>query len=627
MSAEEESSSPTDKRAAAAGGVDPLLEQRLATLTARIYRLETEVAELRGAPPPAFSPGPATAAAPPPTLEQVPRPAAEPTREYTPVRPLPVRDAESLESRVGSQWFNRIGILAVLIGVALFLKLAFDNHWIGPLGRVLIGLAGGAALVLWSERFRSRGYAAFSYALKGLGTGVLYLSLWTASSVYGLVPSGVAFAGMVLVTVTNAWTAWRQRAELLAVYAIVGAFATPLLLSTGENQETFLFSYLLLMNVATLALLVLRGWDRLLLLAFLGTAAFFAGWYSRFYTQASFGETAFFLGLFFVLFAVAAVWAGDARSATRPELRVIVSALNAAFGFLGFFAMVSQQNGARSPATAVCAAALGAVYLGLFAAMRSGEPKAGWSLLRETQLALGIVLFATAVPLAVHGSWVTVEWMAGVAVLVWLASRHRSALLAALAAGLLVLALISLAVDATETQRVVIWNARMLSFVASAAALSVAAWFARRAASHEWRQAAAALGVLTHALVVIAVLLEIGTYWSTQPIAATFGTADYRAALADRRMAERFNDSAWLLIASAVVLAWGFRRRSAPLRWEGLALLAITIVKVFLIDTSTLSHGYRSLSFLVLGALLLVVSFAYQKDWLRLRPTAASDTQ
>lgn len=54
----------------------------------------------------------------------------------------------SLESRIGSQWFNRIGILAVLIGMACFLKLAIDNHWIGPLGRVLIGLIAGAALMV-----------------------------------------------------------------------------------------------------------------------------------------------------------------------------------------------------------------------------------------------------------------------------------------------------------------------------------------------------------------------------------------------------------------------------------------------------------------------------------------------
>jgi len=57
----------------------------------------------------------------------------------------------------------------------------------------------------------------------------------------------------------------------------------------------------------------------------------------------------------------------------------------------------------------------------------------------------------------------------------------------------------------------------------------------------------------------------------------------------------------------------------AFVRWQGLALLVFTIGKVFLYDMHTLSSGYRILSVFGLGALLMVVSFAYQKDWLRLR--------
>jgi uncharacterized membrane protein len=63
----------------------------------------------------------------------------------------------------------------------------------------------------------------------------------------------------------------------------------------------------------------------------------------------------------------------------------------------------------------------------------------------------------------------------------------------------------------------------------------------------------------------------------------------------------------------------GFWRRSAFLRWQALVLLAITIGKVFLWDMNQLSQGYRILSFLGLGALLLAVSFVYQRDWLNLR--------
>jgi uncharacterized membrane protein len=69
----------------------------------------------------------------------------------------------------------------------------------------------------------------------------------------------------------------------------------------------------------------------------------------------------------------------------------------------------------------------------------------------------------------------------------------------------------------------------------------------------------------------------------------------------------------------AILLGAGFWRRSAFLRWQALVLLAAAIGKVFLVDISELSQGFRILSFFGLGALLLGVSFAYQRDWLNLR--------
>src|SRR6185312_16149472 len=151
----------------------------------------------------------------------------------------------SLEDRIGSQLFSRIGIVALLIGATWFLKLAMDNHWIGPLGRILVGLVAGAGLIVWSERFRRQGFHAFSWSLKAIGSGVLYLSLWAAFQLYHLLPAAVALAAMILVTAWNAFMAWSQDSEILAVYALAGGLATPLLLSTGGNHETFLFTYIL----------------------------------------------------------------------------------------------------------------------------------------------------------------------------------------------------------------------------------------------------------------------------------------------------------------------------------------------------------------------------------------------
>jgi uncharacterized membrane protein len=765
------------------------LEAQLSAVTARVYQLEREVAALRGVPPPAVtavappastlgdrptthaaSAAPETPAAAPPGVPlSAPIAAADARAGVLPQIP---REERSLESRVGSQWFNRIGIIAMLIGVAWFLKFAFDNHWVGPAGRVLIGLLSGAALIAWSERFRSKGYAAFSYSLKAVGSGVLYLSLWAAFSLYHLISPGVAFVGMVLVTAFNAFIAWRQSAELLAVYAIVGAFSTPLLLSTGRNEEVFLFSYLLMMNAATMALLVLKGWNRLLVLSFLGTVAFYWGWYWQFYLPAAFVTTTVFLSFFILLFAAATILARHKR--VHPEqddgARVLVSMANAAFGFLGFYAMLSHNGSGRNTALAWCSVGFGAFYLGVRKWMER-TPIAGSRLasLSDIQLSIAIVFLTLAVPLAVHGHWVTVGWMAEGAVLVWVATRLHTRLMQVLAAGALSLGLISLAMDATIVQTQLLWNTRLLSFAVSIAAMMVATALARGEAKREvttspggWDLLAQTGAVIAHALVIIAVLLEVHTYWwsgpppaanmpdlrtpgsllssaiwlmaasgaivwvaarnaraqtagrmaqttgqieaicwfvagllvlftgmsypqqwviwnlrfaafavaiasivwagrevrqqggrwtqlhigasvvatvlaltaicfeistfwSTRPLLAAPGSVMYASQLAGRQMAERFSYSAWFLIAGAALLAAGFRRRSALLRWQGLVLLAVTIFKVFLLDTSTLSQGYRIISFLALGALLLGVSFAYQRDWLHLRAAGATN--
>jgi len=87
----------------------------------------------------------------------------------------------------------------------------------------------------------------------------------------------------------------------------------------------------------------------------------------------------------------------------------------------------------------------------------------------------------------------------------------------------------------------------------------------------------------------------------------------------DYTMYAHFTYSAFFMSFGAVLLSVGFWRRSAFLRWQALVLLAVTIAKVFLVDTSQLSQGFRVFSFLGLGVLLLAVSFAYQRDWLNLR--------
>jgi cardiolipin synthase len=68
----------------------------------------------------------------------------------------------------------------------------------------------------------------------------------------------------------------------------------------------------------------------------------------------------------------------------------------------------------------------------------------------------------------------------------------------------------------------------------------------------------------------------------------------------------------WTLYAG-IVLAWGFLRSNPAVRYAALALFGLTVLKVFAVDLGAVKTGYRILSFLVLGIVLLLVSVAYQK--------------
>jgi uncharacterized membrane protein len=545
------------------------------------------------------------------------------------------REDRSLESRIGSQWFNRIGILAVLIGVAWFLKLAFDNHWIGPLGRVLVGLLAGAGLIAWSERFRSRGYAAFSYSLKAIGSGVLYLSLWAAFAVYHLVGSPVAFAAMIVVTAFNGFLASVQDAELLALYAIVGGFSTPALLSTGENHEAALFAYLLLLDLAVLALVALKPWSRLLAGAFAGTVLYVSAWAAEFYRAGEFTPTAFFLACFFLIFALAprlvrlrgpegaaahAPAAEPAALSAWDNLALIVMPVaNAALGFLAFYLML--EDAANRAAEPWVAAAFAAFYLGLLRLPKHRVLPEGSVTLAALHLTVAVVFLTIAIPLKAHGRWLTIGWLVEGAALVWVAWRLHSRLLRALGTLCAALGLVILVTGNPSASTTPILNQRFGTYCVGIAVCSLMAWMAIRATPSDedrravlaWPVIAVGAGLAVNALILLAVGWEIHSYW---------WHLQYRGdwtLLRDDRMYAQFTYSAFFMIFGAVLLALGFWRKTAFLRWQALVLLAVAIAKVFLVDVSTLSQGYRILSFLGLGALLLAVSFVYQRDWLHLR--------
>ncbi|HET8964733.1 MAG TPA: DUF2339 domain-containing protein, partial [Candidatus Acidoferrum sp.] len=240
---------------------------RVQELTSRIYALEQQVARLARlaspvpaekavsapkpeAPEPALRieippateepPAPATLStpAPPPRVNQNPSAAASHGISGTSrpsVAPVSLQSSShgqkalplDLESLIAGKWFNRVGIVALLIAVSYFLKLAFDNNWIGPTGRVAIGILLGALMLPWSHWLAGRGYSYFSEGIAALGEATLFVSVWAGCQYYTLYSRDVGFAAMIAITAVMAAIAIGRNSQRIAVMSLLGGLLAP----------------------------------------------------------------------------------------------------------------------------------------------------------------------------------------------------------------------------------------------------------------------------------------------------------------------------------------------------------------------------------------------------------------
>jgi len=244
-----------------------------------------------------------------PVPEMLPRPAPQPPAP--PVRPArppappppaaPAFDWESLLGVRGAAW---VGGIAVVVSAILFLKFAIDRNLITPELRIALLVFVGVGGLVGAELSLRRGYAVTANAVSGAGIAILYAAFFAAHALYELIPLVPTFALMALVTVVACVVAIRFDAFYTAVLGLLGGFATPVALSTGEDRPIGLFAYILLLNLGLASLALRKRWHGLVMLALAGTFVIELGWFARHLTpqKTMIGLTAFLLfGLLFLL--------------------------------------------------------------------------------------------------------------------------------------------------------------------------------------------------------------------------------------------------------------------------------------------------------------------------------------
>ncbi len=328
---------------------------------------------------------------------------------------------------LGGNTIVRMGVLVLFVGLAFLAKYAIDNAMLPPeLRLAAIGGAGIALFVFgWKLYLRQPDRLAYALTLQGAGVGVLYLTVFAAFRLYQFLPASAAFAVLGLVCAFSTAIALLQNAMPMAFIGFAGAFAAPILLSTGQGDHVGLFSYYLLLGAAIVFVAWLRAWRALNLLGFFATFGVATAWGALKYLPEHFASTEPFLIAFFALYLAASLMYAT-RHSLQPKKAVDATLI---FGLpLVAFGLQAALVREIEYATAFSSLALGAVYLalGAWALKRAGSTNDGgvgqW--LAECFLALGLGFVTLAVPLALDARWTSAVWAAEGAAVYWMGQRQ-----------------------------------------------------------------------------------------------------------------------------------------------------------------------------------------------------------
>lgn len=575
------------------------LRHRLSELQARIDRIEKTLAAHSIFP---------SAAKPEPEAAPEPEPVTPPPVAPEPLPTPPALSAYQLESIIGRRWIGWIAVLLILFATAFFLKYAFDNRWIGELGRVSIGIAFGIAMCLGGFRYHRQGWRIFAQILTGGGIILLYLSTYAAFGYYHLVGQKTAFVYLVILIAEAGALSLVYNAPAIAIMALIGGLLTPTLLQSDRNQYRSFFMYLFALDAGALALL--KHWRGLSSIAYFGTQILFWLWYNEHYHHQIRGPVLIFQTAIFLLFLLAHI----ARELIRREPETLEDALLLLANPFTFFATAYHLlNPTHHDWMGAFAIGMALVYASAAKLLLSRSMTSRREILLLIAVALTFVTIA--IPIQLQSNWITIAWAVEGLAILWAALEIQSVRLRVHAFALFGLAFVKfLFWDTPYGYRPAftpVFNRYFLSSLLMIGCFLYAVYLYQRADKQkliDGRVTKIVIGLCAALAFWLLISIETQTFFTARAIAQKAS----EDAAHQRWLGQMALSVLWASYAAGLA-ALGFVRQIASARWAALALFALTIVKAMLVDIARLDTIYRIIVFFVLGILLLLVAWGYHR--------------
>lgn len=327
-----------------------------------------------------------------------------------------------LEKFIGENLINKVGILVLVLGISYFVKYAIDKDWINEPARVGIGMLCGTLVMTIAHKLR-KNYAAFSSVIVAGAIAIFYFTIGIAFHDYHLFNQSVAFGIMVVITAFSALISLSYNRIELAVLSLIGGFAVPFMVSTGEGNYIVLFTYIIILNIGILALAYHKKWNLVNVLAYLFTIVLYGGWLAKdinTYKPHYLGGLLFAFTFYFIFILMNII--NNLRTKgdfSKTQLTILASNTFLFYG-AGMAVLTNYHPEFRGLFTTTIAL-LNLVYA-WFLYKKFGLDKKAVYLL----IGLTLTFITLAIPIQFEGNYITLFWAAEALLLLWLSQKSKA---------------------------------------------------------------------------------------------------------------------------------------------------------------------------------------------------------
>lgn len=530
-------------------------------------------------------------------------------------------DRES-ELKFGQKWLLIAGVVLTVLAVGWFLKYSFERNWISPATRVTMAYLAGIGFMLAGECFRRRHLDVFGLCLIGGGIADLYFASFAAFQIYHLLSQPLAFGLMILTTALAGTLSLVYDTKWLALLGLIGGFVTPILLSTGQDNQVVLMTYLTILNAGILSIAFFKEWRVLNYLGFFFTWVLFTGWYCEYYVEERFWSTTVFLNVFFLTYAFVPFACHVMGKRDDRLIDIGMITLNSFIAFAYSFAMIEAYF--STEAVSIVSVAYAAIFLWMAQmAYRHNRARPGTFVV---MIAKGTLFLVLTIPILFSRHWITFFWAIQAVVLLWAALKLQHRLLYGGFAVLLAVTLVKFFVYDYPEVFHLRWPGVSIGggythlllerFITSALVLGAVFLSARlmaqldkKMSALEGKDRAVCWGAFGMSLLA-ALNVEVASFFFDYAPQARFAAISVL----------------WALFSVGLIVL-GFLKNEVLLRRFAIGLFGITIVKVFLVDMCNVSTPYRITSFMVLGVMLIGASYLYHRFKDRILPRVDTESR